>query len=278
MLCPAKDRPAAAKWMELGLAPLFSSSKGNSTLVWSDDAHILIDAGMPLSNIRQQVEAAGHHLDGLNGILITHEHSDHIKGAGIVSREYDVPIYANEPTWAAMERSIGPISGKNVRVIGSDDFYIRDLCVQAFRTSHDAACSVGYCVTSGAKKISLMTDLGKVTADILEIVSGSSIVLLEANYDPQLLLYGPYPYFLKRRIASTKGHLSNQAAGEVAAQLVERGCKGFILGHLSETNNRYRCALDAVKQYFAEVGIVLGKDAALTAARREALTGVFRAR
>lgn len=264
--------------MELGIAPLFSSSKGNSTLIWNDDTQILLDAGMPLSNIREQASRAGRDLRQLNGILITHEHSDHIKGAGIISRQYDVPIYANEPTWEAMEKTVGDVRACNRRVIGEDDFYIGDLCVQGFCTSHDAARSMGYTVGCGGKKVALMTDLGKVTQDILEIVGGSNIVVLEANYDPQLLLYGPYPEFLKRRIASNKGHLSNEDSGQVAAQLVERGCKGFILGHLSETNNRYRRALDTVKDYFAQVGIVLGKDAALTAAKRDGLTGVFRAR
>lgn len=264
--------------MELGIAPLFSSSKGNSTLVWNDSTQVLIDAGMPLSNIREQMRRAERDIRQLNGILITHEHTDHIKGAGVISRQCDVPIYANEPTWEAMESSLGEVAARNRRIIGPDDFYIGDLCVQGFCTSHDAACSMGYTITAGGKKVALMTDLGKVTGDILEAVGGANIVLLEANYDPQLLLYGPYPEFLKRRIASKKGHLSNEDSGEVAAKLVERGCKGFILGHLSETNNRYRRALDTVKNYFAQVGIELGKDAALTAAKRDGLTGVFHAK
>lgn len=264
--------------MELGIAPLFSSSKGNSALVWNDGSQILIDAGMPLSNIREQMRQAGRDIRQLDGILISHEHSDHIRGAGIISRQCDVPIYANEPTWEAMERTVGEVADHNRRIIGTDDFYIGDLCIQGFCTSHDAACSMGYTVSCGGKKIAVMTDLGKVTKDVLETVSRSSIVILEANYDPQLLLYGPYPEFLKRRIASTKGHLSNEDSAAVAAQLVDRGCKGFILGHLSETNNRYRRALDTVRQHFADVGIVVGKDAALTAAKRDGLTGVFRAK
>ncbi|MBD5560471.1 MAG: MBL fold metallo-hydrolase [Clostridia bacterium] len=264
--------------MELGIAPLFSSSKGNSTLVWNEDTNILIDAGMPLSNIREQMRLAGRDLRQLDGILITHEHSDHIKGAGIISRQCDVPVYANEKTWAAMEKTLGEVASRNRRIITTEDFYIGDLCVQGFCTSHDAACSMGYTVSCGGKKIALMTDLGKVTSDILETVSGSSIVILEANYDPQLLLYGPYPEFLKRRIASTKGHLSNEDSGQAAAKLVTHGCKGFILGHLSETNNRYRRALDTVRRGLEEAGIVVGRDAALTAAKRDGLTGVFHAR
>lgn len=264
--------------MELGIAPLFSSSKGNSTLIWSENAQILIDAGKPLSNIEEQVRAAGRSLRDLDGIVITHEHSDHVKGAGTISRACDVPVYANEKTWAAMGRALGTVAPHNIRIIDTSDFYIKDLNVQGFRTSHDAACSMGYTVGCGTKKVALMTDLGKVTGEILETVANSSIVILEANYDPQLLLYGPYPEFLKRRIASTKGHLSNEASGEIAAKLVERGCRGFILGHLSETNNRYRKALETVREYFESVGIVIGRHAALTAARRDGLTGVFFAR
>ena len=264
--------------MELGIAPLYSSSKGNSTLIWSRNAQILIDAGKPLSNLEEQVRLAGRSLQDLDAVLITHEHGDHIRGAGAVSRACDVPIYANEKTWAAMAKTVGQIAPKNIRTIDTSDFYIKDLNVQGFLTSHDAACSMGYTVGCGTKKVALMTDLGRVTADIIETVAGSSIVLLEANYDPQLLLYGPYPEFLKRRIASTKGHLSNEESGEVAARLVEQGCRGFILGHLSETNNRYRRALDTVREYFDEVGIVVGKHAALTAAKRDGLTGVFYAK
>lgn len=264
--------------MELGIAPLYSSSKGNSTLIWSGNAQILIDAGKPLSNIEEQARLAGRSLKDLDGILITHEHGDHIKGAGAISRACDVPVYANEKTWGAMGKTVGMIAPHNIRVIDTTDFYIKDLNVQGFATSHDAACSMGYTIGCGTRKVALLTDLGKVTSDIIEAVAGSSIVILEANYDPQLLLYGPYPEFLKRRIASTKGHLSNEESGEVAARLVERGCRGFILGHLSETNNRYRKALAAVREYFDSVGIVVGKHAALTAAKRDGLTGIFYAK
>lgn len=261
--------------MGLTLAPLFSGSNGNCTYIASDKAQILIDAGGTLLSVRQESTKAGISLNNLQGILITHEHSDHIKAAGPVSRKYDVPIYANELTWRAMQGKIGDIASHNVRIIGSEDFYIQDLCVQPFPTSHDAACSCGYTVTCKGSKVALMTDLGRVTADILEIVRDSRIVLLESNYDPDMLLDGTYPLYLKRRIASSRGHLSNPDAAKAAEQLVRRGVKGILLAHLSENNNKPALALATTRDYLASVGIVVGKHVALDVAKRGELTGVF---
>lgn len=261
--------------MALTIAPLFSSSKGNCTYIASDNAQILVDCGKPVRNVLGQLRRTGEPLHGLAGVLVTHEHSDHIQSVGAISRQMDVPVYANEQTWEAMEAKIGPVAPRNVRVIGEDDFYIRDLCVQPFRTSHDAACPCGYTVTCGGKRVAVMTDLGRVTQDILDKVRNSRIVLLESNYDPEMLRNGPYPIFLQRRIASTKGHLSNPDAAAAAAQLVERGVKGILLGHLSENNNRSVLALQTSRDHLNSLGIVPGKHVALGVARRGGLTGVF---
>lgn len=262
--------------MGLTLAPLFSSSKGNSTYVASDTSQILIDAGVNKDQLVGELEQAGGRARELSGIIVTHEHSDHIRSIGTMSRAFDVPIYANELTWQAMEKKVGDIAQKNVRVISpSEDFYVGDLCIQPFRTSHDAACSCGYSVTCGRSKISVVTDLGYMTSSILDAVARSRIVLLESNYDPEMLAAGKYPEFLKRRIASNKGHLSNCDAARAAEQLFARGVRGILLAHLSENNNMYQLALRETGAYLQAAGIAPGRSIALDVAQRKGLTGIF---
>lgn len=262
--------------MPLTLAPLFSSSKGNSTLICSASAQILVDAGAAKGRMVEEITQAGGRPKELAGILVTHEHSDHIRSVGALSRMYDIPVYANELTWEAMAKRIGPVSKKNTRVIGTeDDFYIRDLCIQPFRTSHDAACSCGYSVTCGGTRVSVVTDLGYMASNVLDAAAGSRIVLLESNYDPQMLMEGKYPEYLKRRIASNKGHLSNVAAARAAEALFHRGVRGILLAHLSENNNLYSLALEASREYLTAAGIVPGRHIALDVAQRSGLTGVF---
>ena len=166
------------------------------------------------------------HLNDIDAVLITHEHADHILGAGILSRKYDIPLYANEKTWAAMEDKIGGVSRKNKRLLPAADFYIDDLEIESYPIPHDAADPVGYCVSYQNKKVSIMTDLGHCSQKILKKVSGSNIVLLESNHDIDMLNAGRYPYYLKRRILSSRGHLSNVDAARAAVSLVELQCTG----------------------------------------------------
>lgn len=261
--------------MDLTLAPLFSGSQGNSIYVASGRTRVLVDAGRSVRQIEAELQKAGGQPGALSGILVTHEHIDHVRSIGGLSRKYDVPVYANEGTWTAMERRIGKISLKNIRVIGNEDFYIQDLCVQPFRTSHDAACSCGYTLGRGPLQVTVMTDLGCVTKEILDLAGGSRIVLLESNYDEEMLANGPYSARLKRRIASNRGHLSNPDAGRAAVALAARGVRGILLSHLSENNNTYGRALQTVNECLRERGIVRGRHIALDVARRDGLTGVF---
>lgn len=273
---PITQRPERMS-MPLTLAPLFSSSKGNSTYVASGQAQILIDAGVHQDRLIEEMAQAGGRPKELSGILVTHEHSDHIRSVGVISRMYDVPVYANDATWQAMDKKIGQIAPKNMRVISpSEDFYVGDLCIQPIPTSHDAACSCGYSVTCGQSKISVVTDLGYMTADILDAAARSRIILLESNYDPEMLQNGKYPAFLKRRIASGKGHLSNFDAAKAAEQLYIRGVRGILLAHLSENNNMYQLALSTTSDYLKSLGIERGRHIALDVAQRSGLTGVFR--
>lgn len=263
--------------MELKIAPLFSGSKGNCIYIGTETSKVLVDAGYSCTRIAAELKKADEDMASIDGILVTHEHSDHIAGVGVISRKYDIPVYANSETWAEMEARLGNMASKNIRVIDEQDFYVKELCIQPYEISHDAVRPFGYSLTAGGKKVSVMTDLGHVTEKIFEQVSGSSIVLLESNHDVEMLKCGPYPYYLKRRILSTHGHLSNDDAAQTAYRLVQSGVRGILLGHLSENNNFYELAYETVCGFLQQNGVVIGKHVAVGMAKREGMTGVYTA-
>ena len=256
--------------MQISFCPLFSGSSGNALLVCCGDATVLVDAGVSATRIIKECQAAGVNPARLTAILITHEHSDHISGAGILSRKLDLPIYAPEKTWSAMRSKLGDVADKNVRLVEPGmDFYMGDMNVYPFRTPHDAADPVGYAFSSGACKLTILTDIGCVKADWLDAAEGSGTVLLESNHDRDILQAGRYPYELKRRILSNRGHLSNEDAGRAAALLAQRGVTDIILGHLSKENNFPQLAYETVAAALKEAGYLPGEDVRLTVARRD---------
>ncbi len=264
--------------MALSIAPLFSGSSGNSIFIRSKSACILVDAGVSCTKIRGELQKLDVRMEDLSGILVTHEHIDHIRGLAIISKNYDIPIYANAQTWELLLPKLPDMSAKNVREITAEDFYINDLCVQPIELSHDAACPFGYALVSRGKKVSVLTDLGHVTRKIIDAAAGSSIVLLESNHDVDMLSAGPYPYRLKHRILSGKGHLSNDAAAGAALELAKTGVKGIILGHLSQQNNLEELALQTVSGFLGSKGVQVGRHLAVTLARRDGITGCYDAR
>ena len=224
--------------MELRFAPLFSGSSGNAVYVGCDEGHLLVDAGMSGTRIVQGLASIGIAPQQLNGILVTHEHSDHIKGIGVLSRKYDLPVYATEGTWQAMYGKLGNVAAKNVRTIEPEtNFFLGAVEVMAFQTPHDAAASVGYLFELNGARFALATDIGCVRDSWLKHVLGADAVLLESNYDPDMLQAGPYPYDLKKRILSRKGHLSNDDEASTVVKLTERGAGQSVLGHFSKENN-----------------------------------------
>ncbi|HZK34177.1 MAG TPA: MBL fold metallo-hydrolase, partial [Bacillota bacterium] len=196
--------------MSIKVCSLFSGSSGNSTYLGTEKTHILVDAGLAGKNIIAGLSDVGVDGSELKGLLITHEHTDHIRGAGVLSRRFDIPIYANEKTWAAMESRIGKVQPSNIRVFDNNmDFYIQDINVQAYEIPHDAVDPVGFSFYCNNKKISITTDLGHTNNKLIKTVMDSDMVILEANHDIDMLKSGPYPPMLKRRILGRKGHLSN---------------------------------------------------------------------
>ncbi len=231
----------------LSFCPLASGSNGNACCVSSARTAVLIDAGLPGRTIEALLHENNLSPDSLSAILVTHEHTDHIAGVGVLSRKYGLPVYANAATWAAMEARLGEIRPQNVRVFETgQDFYIKDICVNPIPISHDAAEPVGYAMMSGANKLVMLTDLGFMPDYALDAAEYADAIVIESNHDVELVKNGPYPGQLKRRILSSRGHLSNADCGKALVKLFSRGVRTAILGHLSKDNNNEALAMETV--------------------------------
>ena len=230
-----------------------SGSGGNCMLCSERDTHILIDAGISMRRLQQSLRAFDLEIQDICGVLITHEHSDHVSGLKMLLKHYALPLYAPH-TVAARLCGMLPDAVEHMHIITpGDGFRLGAVCVRAFRTPHDTDESVGYRV-EGRGVFALATDMGHVTEDVLAGLTGADTVLIESNHDPDMLLNGPYPVYLKRRILSDHGHLSNPDCAALAVKLSETGTRTVILGHLSRENNRPEIAL-------AETGRALdGRD------------------
>ena len=237
---------------------LYSGSSGNSIFVGSEKAKILIDAGLPGKKIDEALKQIGQNPSELDGIFITHEHIDHIKGVGVLSRKYDIPIYAPHDTWVAMEGTIGKIKEHNLKVMDRRSIVaVKDMEIKSFIIPHDAAAPVGYTINLNDKKAS---------EDNIKV---SSIILIESNYNPEMLDFGPYPYSLKQRIKEAYGHLSNEDCGEAIVRVLKSGLgKKIILGHLSNTNNTPELAEITVRNILDSNNINVGSDVFLSLANR----------
>lgn len=191
----------------------------------------------------------------IDAILITHEHSDHIKGITTFSKKYNVPVYANEKTWNAMNVQKEKLEKNNIKYFEFNKFNIGDLCILPFSIPHDASDPCGFNIFYEDKKISIATDIGHITTEIIDKLSNSSFILLEANYDNNVLKCSSYPYSLKQRIAGPNGHLSNDIAGKTISYLVEHGLNTVMLGHLSKENNFPELAYKTVVEQLIEKNI-----------------------
>lgn len=223
----------------LEFCSLYSGSSGNCLFVNSKNTKILVDCGTSCKKIIDGLQSINYSIEDIDAILITHEHSDHVQGLGIVSKKYNIPVYANIETWNAMEKQKSQIAPQNINVFKNDeDFILNDLCIHPFSIPHDAANPCGFNILNGKKKISIATDLGHVTDSLISNLEQSSFILLESNYEPELLKVSSYPYPLKRRIAGPNGHISNENAGEIISKLMTKNdLKQVMLGHLSKENN-----------------------------------------
>ena len=222
----------------LNFCSLYSGSSGNCYFIESENTKLLIDAGVSLKKIEEGLNSINILPSSLNGILVTHEHSDHIQSLGNLSKKFNLPVYANKETFSAMPKQTDKILEKNIKYINIDQtFNINDINIKPFSIPHDAANPCGFTFEHNNKKICTATDIGHMTQDILKNLEGSSFVLLESNYDPEVLKCSKYPYLLKTRIAGPNGHLSNSMAGKTINYLINNGLSYAMLGHPSKESN-----------------------------------------
>ncbi len=224
---------------------------GNCLYVESENTKLLIDAGVSLKKIEVGLESLNINPSSLDGILVTHEHSDHIQSLGNISKKFNLPVYANSETFDAMPKQTDKISTENINKFKvSEKFQIKDIEVHPFSIPHDAVNPCGFNISNKSEKISIATDIGHMTNDILKQLEGSDFILLESNYDTEVLKCSKYPYLLKQRIAGPNGHLSNDMASKVINYLLHCNLKAAMLGHLSKESNfpelAYQTVVDEV--------------------------------
>ena len=229
--------------------PLYSSSSGNCSFVGDEEGGVLIDAGVNCKHITEALAANSIDPERVKAIFVTHTHSDHINGLRVFAKRYGCTVYAQEANLREL-RDSGKLDAAAVTVpLESGAVDLGDMCISHFTTSHDCAASCGFVIDFGdGKRAASCTDLGIITDEVRGALLGCDMVLLESNYDPEMLRCGPYPYPLKQRISSSVGHLSNSDCSEMLGELIESGTRRFVLGHISRQNNLPRLVrLSALK-------------------------------
>lgn len=253
---------------------LFSGSSGNCHYIKTPDAEMLIDAGVSARAVDKALREIGTSLANITAIFVTHEHVDHTRGLEVISKKHHIPTHMTSPSARTL------ITDPHASLL--NDLYLHpslfavrfgETTVRSFVTPHDSAAAVGYTVEYApagekAEKIGVATDIGHLDGSILDALCGADAVVIEANHDVEMLLCGPYPYHLKRRILSDTGHLSNEASAELAKRLAESGTRAFVLAHLSKENNYPPTAEAAVRAALASFdGITLAVAAPDTPTR-----------
>jgi phosphoribosyl 1,2-cyclic phosphodiesterase len=245
-------------------ATLFSGSSGNCIYVGTEKTKVLVDAGFSGKRIVEALNEINIDIKEIQALMVTHEHIDHIKGLGVLSRRYDIPIYASPKTWQELA-CIGKVAEYNKREF-EYGLEIGDLKVDFFKTNHDAVQPVGMVFYHRDLRVGIATDTGCITSGIKKALAGADAIIFEANHDEEMLVKGPYPYHLKKRIAGDRGHLSNRAAGEALTGIITGDTRHVILAHLSAVNNTPRLAYQAVAAVLEKEDILGGVE--LTVAPR----------
>ncbi len=250
------------------LFTLASGSSGNCTVVRSSRGTFLIDAGISWRRIATGLRERGLLPTRLDGVLITHEHSDHIQGLKMLLKYNPIPVYTAPLTGAWLKEKLPLLDAYLRPVKAGQSFSVGGVEVFPFRTPHDGVESLGFTFTDGHSRGALATDLGYVSEEVAAAIHGADLVLLETNYEPDWLLHGPYPPCLQQRILGRRGHLSNYEGAELACRLVQAGTKTLILGHLSDKNNTPEQAYAVVSATLHSAGIQPGAHVRLEVAPR----------
>lgn len=250
------------------LCSLYSGSSGNATYIGNEHEGVLIDAGKNCKNLVIALNSAGLTPDAVKALFITHEHSDHIGALRVFANKYNIPVYANEKTLQYLDEA-GQLDGDFQVYVISDYADIGDFHIEAHKTSHDTVAPQCYSVLlPNLDKFSVVTDTGFITDETMDGILGSKAILLESNHDVNMLSAGPYPYYLKRRILGSQGHLSNDLSAEASVALLKSGTEHIILAHLSEENNIPELAHQTHVARLFEEGATLGQDYTLEVAKR----------
>lgn len=232
------------------MCSIASGSSGNCIYIGTEATHLLVDVGISCKRTIEGLNQLGLAGTDIDGILVTHEHADHINGLGVICRKFGMPVYATEGTIAAIKnvRSLGAIDDSLFHVVRADEkFILKDITVNPMKISHDAAQPVAYRFQYGNRRMAVATDLGTYNEYTVESLRGIDVLLLEANHDVNMLQVGPYPYALKQRILGSKGHLSNELSGRLLSRLLHDHLKTVFLGHLSKENNMAELAYETVR-------------------------------
>lgn len=255
---------------------LASGSKGNCTYIEGDNARILIDIGVSSKYVVDNLKELDVEPETIDAILITHEHSDHIKGVLNFAKKYSIKVLCAEVLKEYL--SVHLIGCENLIATYSSDFYIGDLRIVPFPLSHDSMACFGYRVIDGDASVSFVTDLGFCPDSVFKMIKSSSLVYLEANYDPEMLFACNYPSFLKKRIMSNCGHLSNKDCAMVVEKLAYSGTRHVVLSHISENSNTQFLAYTTVKNYLESKGIVVGENIGLDVASQNCRGTIYKIR
>lgn len=241
---------------------LFSSSSGNCSYVGQPEGGILIDVGVSAKRTAETLDCIGVDIGSVGAIFVTHEHTDHIQGIRVLASKHKIPVYASAGTLEAMAES-GTLNGKfPADVIPDGGIEVNGMFIRPFHTPHDSRESLGFTVeTADGNRIAVATDIGTVTDEVLSNITCCQLVMLESNHDVRMLQNNPnYPYILKRRILSDRGHLSNDVCAKTAANLIESGTTRLILGHLSKENNMPELAYQSTYSALSARGMEEGSD------------------
>ncbi|HHW90404.1 MAG TPA: MBL fold metallo-hydrolase [Clostridiales bacterium] len=259
--------------MSFNICVLASGSKGNAALISTDKTKILLDAGISCRSIEQKLKSVGHRAQELDAVLITHCHWDHISGIKTLVKKYDLNVYTYYQNYGRLVSILG--SGKNIIELDGNDFFIKEITVSPFELMHDIHC-FGYSFYSRGKKITVMTDVGKITDYVRSRAKDSNILMIESNHDVQKLMSNrKYPQNLKDRIISDQGHLSNDLCADALTQLITEEGRQVVLAHLSQENNTPELAYTITANALKNRGIEAGKDIKLCVASQHKVSEIL---
>ncbi len=257
--------------MKIKFMSLASGSSGNCYYLGTETCAILIDAGIGIRTIKKTLKDAQIPMESIQAVFVTHDHADHIKAVGHLGEKHHIPVYTTARIHEGINKSYcmtEKLNGSARFLEKGEPMFLGDFRIESFEVPHDGTDNVGYCIEVDGKVFSFLTDLGEITPTAAEYICKANYLILEANYDEEMLRMGPYPHYLKERIAGATGHLSNRATAEFLAENIHEDLRYIWLCHLSKDNNHPELAYKTVEWQLRSRGVLVGKDVQLLALKR----------